>query len=87
MPAPAWRPNLELSRSAAIKFLNTLPGAADITLVDFDTDVRGQCHLGYASSNAAEDGAWRKVDVKVTRPDLRIRVRKGYFARCRPSPR
>jgi Ca-activated chloride channel family protein len=32
--------DLKLSRSAAIKFLNTLPGAADITLVDFDTEVR-----------------------------------------------
>ncbi len=32
--------DLKLSRSAAIKFLNTLPEAADITLVDFDTEVR-----------------------------------------------
>ena len=32
--------DLKLSRSAAIKFLNTLPEAEDITLVDFDTEVR-----------------------------------------------
>ena len=32
--------DLALARSAAIKFLNTLPEAADITLVDFDTEVR-----------------------------------------------
>ena len=32
--------DLELSRRAAIKFLNTLPDAEDITLVDFDTEVR-----------------------------------------------
>jgi Ca-activated chloride channel homolog len=32
--------DLKLSRSAAVKFLNALPEAADITLVDFDTEVR-----------------------------------------------
>lgn len=32
--------DIELSRSAAVKFLNTLTEAADITLVDFDTEVR-----------------------------------------------
>jgi Ca-activated chloride channel family protein len=48
-------------------------------------EIRGQYHLGYASTNRAEDGAWRKVEVKVTRPGLRVRARKGYFARYRPS--
>jgi Ca-activated chloride channel family protein len=32
--------DLKLARSAAIKFLNMLPEAEDITLVDFDTEVR-----------------------------------------------
>jgi Ca-activated chloride channel family protein len=32
--------DLKMSRSAAIKFMNTLTDAADITLVDFDTEVR-----------------------------------------------
>jgi Ca-activated chloride channel family protein len=32
--------DLDLARSAAIKFLNRLPEAADLTLVDFDTEVR-----------------------------------------------
>jgi Ca-activated chloride channel family protein len=31
--------DLQLSRTAAVKFLNTLPRAEDITLVDFDTEV------------------------------------------------
>lgn len=48
-------------------------------------EIRGQYHLGYASTNPAEDGAWRKVEVRVTRPDLKVRSRKGYFARYRPS--
>ena len=32
--------DLKLARSAAIKFLNMLPDAKDMTLVDFDTEVR-----------------------------------------------
>jgi Ca-activated chloride channel homolog len=49
-------------------------------------EIRGRYHLGYTSTNAAENGAWRKVEVKVKRPDLRLRARKGYFARHRPPP-
>ncbi len=49
-------------------------------------EIRGQYHLGYSSTNPTSDGAWRKVEVKVTRPDLRIRTRKGYFARYQRSP-
>jgi Ca-activated chloride channel homolog len=32
--------DIQLSRSAAVKFLNTLSDAEDMTLVDFDTEVR-----------------------------------------------
>jgi Ca-activated chloride channel homolog len=32
--------DIKLARSAAVKFLNTFPTALDITLVDFDTEVR-----------------------------------------------
>src|SRR5215510_15457293 len=32
--------DIKLSRSAAVKFLNTLSDAKDMTLVDFDTEVR-----------------------------------------------
>ena len=32
--------DIKLSRSAAVKFLNTLSEAKDMTLVDFDTEVR-----------------------------------------------
>jgi Ca-activated chloride channel family protein len=42
--------------------------------------IRAQYTLGYLSTNEKTDGAWRKVEVKVARKDLRIRSRKGYFA-------
>src|SRR6478672_9513347 len=32
--------DISLARSAAVRFLNTLPDAKDMTLVDFDTEIR-----------------------------------------------
>jgi len=46
-------------------------------------EVRAQYTLGYLSTNEKPDGTWRKVEVKITRPDsknLRVRARKGYYA-------
>jgi VWFA-related protein len=48
-------------------------------------EINGQYHLGYVSTNTTADGAWRKVEVKVTRPGLRVRARKGYFGPYRPD--
>ena len=45
--------------------------------------IRAQYSLGYISTNTTADGSWRKVEIKVRRPDgkdLRIQSRKGYFA-------
>jgi Ca-activated chloride channel family protein len=42
-------------------------------------EINGQYHIGYVPTNTATDGAWRKVDIKVKRGDLRVRTRKGYF--------
>ena len=44
--------------------------------------VRAQYTLGYVSTNTTPDGRWRKVEIKVRRPDLkgaRVQTRKGYF--------
>ena len=48
-------------------------------------EINGQYHLGYVSANTATDGAWRKVEIKVKRNDLRVRARKGYFAPYKAS--
>jgi Ca-activated chloride channel homolog len=48
-------------------------------------EIKGQYHLGYLSANTLKDGAWRKVEIRVKRPDLRVRSRKGYFAPYKPS--
>jgi Ca-activated chloride channel family protein len=47
--------------------------------------IRAQYSLGYVSTNAKTDGQWREVEIKVTRADLRVRTRKGYFAPYKES--
>ena len=42
--------------------------------------IRAQYSLGYTSTNTKQDGQWRKVEIKVKRPDVRLQSRKGYFA-------
>ena len=45
--------------------------------------IRAQYSLGYTSTNLKKDGQWRKVEIRVRRPDLRgarVQTRKGYFA-------
>jgi Ca-activated chloride channel family protein len=51
--------------------------------------IRAQYSLAYSSTNAKQDGAWRKVEIKVTRPDrkgLKILSRRGYFAPYQEPP-
>jgi Ca-activated chloride channel family protein len=43
-------------------------------------EIKAQYQLGYQSTNPAPDGAWRKVEIKVKRPDTKLRSRQGYFA-------
>ncbi len=43
-------------------------------------EINALYYLGYSSTNLAQDGAWRRVEIKVRRPDVRVRSRKGYFA-------
>lgn len=52
------------------------------------TQIRAQYTLGYLSTNQAADGKWRKVEIKLRRPDLKdvkIHARKGYFARYKET--
>jgi Ca-activated chloride channel family protein len=37
-----------------------------------------QYTLGYQPANAKKDGKWRAIELKVARPNLSIRTRKGY---------
>jgi Ca-activated chloride channel family protein len=46
-------------------------------------EIHGQYLLGYVPTNAARDGKWRKVEIKLKNPPssrIQIRTREGYFA-------
>jgi len=48
------------------------------------SELGAQYSIGYVSTDTRMDGRWRKVEIKVTRPELKqadIRSRQGYFAR------
>jgi len=52
--------------------------------------IRAQYSLAYTSTNTKQDGAWRKVEIKITRPDLKglkVMSRRGYFAPYQEPPR
>lgn len=44
-----------------------------------EAEARANYILGYEPDRAL-DGKWRKISVKVLRPDLTVRARRGYFA-------
>jgi len=43
-------------------------------------DSRSYYLLGYASRNTRRDGKFRKIEVEVRRPGLKVRARSGYYA-------
>jgi VWFA-related protein len=51
------------------------PGLERVT-----ADLRSYYEIAYAAPNPVADGTWREIDVKVSRPRVRVRARKGYFA-------
>jgi VWFA-related protein len=52
-----------------------------------DADMRSYYALGYEPSNQNYDGSFRKIEVKVDRPGVKVRARKGYFAIRRSDER
>jgi VWFA-related protein len=43
-------------------------------------EMRSQYSIVYTPSNTARDGSFRKLEVKTARKDLKVQVRKGYYA-------
>jgi Ca-activated chloride channel family protein len=51
-------------------------------------EIAARYSLGYLSTDTRKDGAWRRVAIRVKRPDLKgakLRTRTGYFAPYRPG--
>ncbi len=50
-------------------------------------EIAARYSIGYMSTDTRKDGAWRKVEIKLKRNDLKgakLRTRTGYFAPYRP---
>ena len=43
-------------------------------------DVSAYYLIGYSSTNGAHDGRYRRIEVKTTAPNVRMRARRGYVA-------
>ncbi len=44
------------------------------------SDLRAYYEVGYAPPNPKADGRWRAISVKVSRPGVVVRTRRGYYA-------
>jgi Ca-activated chloride channel family protein len=49
-------------------------------------ELAAQYSLAYTPRNPRRDGAWRRIVVRVTRPNLVARTKQGYYAPTAPSP-
>ena len=49
-------------------------------------EIAARYSIGYMSTDERTNGAWRRVEIKLKRPDLkgtRLRTRDGYFAKMK----
>ena len=49
-------------------------------LAEIARDTSNYYVIGYSPANASNDGSFRKISVRVKRPGLRVRARRGYLA-------
>src|SRR5580693_2952227 len=47
---------------------------------EISEELRSQYVLGYYPTNIKRDGTFRKIQVSVTRPDVKLLARRGYYA-------
>jgi len=58
------------------------PGGLDLrdSFASIAEELGHQYTIGYRPTNHAHDGKWRTVQVKLSKPDVTVRTRKGYRA-------
>ena len=42
-------------------------------------ELASQYSIGYSSKNPMKNGAWRRIEVRVNKPGLLARTRRGYY--------
>lgn len=85
--ASAFQDELRLAQDSLRVLSSETGGFAVVNRNDFDgafdrivADNSSYYVLGYYSTNTRRDGRFRRIDVKVSRPGLTVRARKGYAA-------
>jgi Ca-activated chloride channel homolog len=74
-------PLKNFSEKSGGTFVSTPGGAAMREAFEKIVEELGvQYTIGYAPANTKKDGKWRAVELRVARPNLTIRTRKGYNA-------
>lgn len=66
------------SSTGGLLIANTNDARSGLRLID--EDIRGYYELAYVSARLEYDGKFRTISVKVSRPDVKIQTRSGYFA-------
>jgi Ca-activated chloride channel family protein len=54
--------------------------ALDVAFKEILEELSNQYTLGYRPENAARDGRWRAIELKLSRPEINARTRNGYRA-------
>jgi Ca-activated chloride channel homolog len=82
---------MEMSRFAAmtggLALFPTSVKEVDKMYEKIQREITSRYSLGYTSTDERMNGAWREVDIRLKRPDLKgakLRTRDGYFAPFRP---
>jgi VWFA-related protein len=47
---------------------------------ELQEEMRSQYAIGYVPSNSTKDGSYRKIEIRLSRKDLKVQARKGYYA-------
>lgn len=58
-------------------------GNLDEIFSKIETDLRGQYVIGFTPPEEARDGRFHKLELKMTRSDLAVRARNGYYAQAK----
>ena len=70
-----------LAEKSGGRYIDT-PGGLQLrdSFASIAEELGRQYTISYRPTNRARDGKWRKVDVKLAKPDVNARTRKGYRA-------
>jgi Ca-activated chloride channel family protein len=90
MVDPQTNPAVKMRAAGALKYFAgksggryvSSPGgqALDEAFAEIREELSNQYTLGYRPTNKARDGRWRKIELKLARPELNARTRDGYRA-------